>query len=421
MVAVEIVSTRQETDDDWMRDAACKGLTHLFFPSPAERPQARERREATARQVCRGCPVNATCRGFRQVTARIRVLGRRERGRTPRRRLSPDRTDRRARPLRGLTEPSTSAARTPMFDVCVVGSANLDLVATAARAPAPGETVLGHSYAEHAGGKGLNQAVAAARSGAATAFLGALGTDEAAVRLRDVLEHDGIDHAGVRVVDGLPSGRALITVGDDGENSIVVVAGANGAVVVDSIPPTRVVLAQLEIPLDTIIEAFRLAQGAGATTVLNPAPAAELPDGLLELTDIVIPNQHEVTLLGGPEHLLERGPTTVIVTLGGDGARWYSPTGVDGDPSPDRRAGRHHRCRRRVLRRILRPPRRRRSDRCRAHVGDSGRVRSPRPCRERCRHSPTRRRSAALSTSGDDRRLQPMRRNPSRNLIARAA
>ncbi len=260
-----------------------------------------------------------------------------------------------------------------MFDVCVVGSANLDLVATAARAPAPGETVLGHSYAEHAGGKGLNQAVAAARSGAATAFVGALGTDDAAARLRDVLEHDGIDHAGVRVVEDLPSGRALITVGDDGENSIVVVAGANGAVVVDSIPPARVVLAQLEIPLDAIIEAFRLAKAAGATTVLNPAPAAELPDELLELTDIVIPNEHEVTLLGGPEHLLERGPTTVIVTLGGDGARWFSPTGSTAIPPLTGGPGRHHRCRRCVLRRVLRPPRRRRSDRRRAHVGDSGR------------------------------------------------
>ena len=112
----------------------------------------------------------------------------------------------------------------------------------------------------------------------------------------------------------------------------MVVAGANGAVVVDSIPQARVVLAQLEIPLDTIIEAFRLAKATGATTVLNPAPAAELPDELLELSDIVIPNEHEVTLLGGPEHLLECGPTTVIVTLGGEGARWYSPTGATAIP-----------------------------------------------------------------------------------------
>lgn len=219
-----------------------------------------------------------------------------------------------------------------MFDVCVVGSANLDLVARAARAPAPGETVLGHSYAEHAGGKGLNQAVAAARSGAATAFVGALGTDAAAARLRDVLELDGIDHAGVRSVDGLPTGRALITVGDDAENSIVVVPGANGAVVVDSIPPARVVLAQLEIPLDAVVEAFRLARASGATTVLNPAPAAELPDVLLALTDTVIPNQHEATMLGGPVHLLECGPRAVIVTLGGDGARWFSATGSTAIP-----------------------------------------------------------------------------------------
>ncbi|HWM18189.1 MAG TPA: ribokinase [Ilumatobacteraceae bacterium] len=220
-----------------------------------------------------------------------------------------------------------------MFDVCVVGSANLDLVATAARAPAPGETVLGHSYAEHAGGKGLNQAVAAARSGAHTAFLGALGTDAAGVLLRQVLELDGIDHAGVRVDSNLPTGRALITVGDDGENSIVVVPGANAAVVVDSMPPARVVLAQLEIPLDAVIDAFRRGRASGAATVLNPAPAAELPDELLALTDVVVPNEHEVTLLGGPEQLLGRGPESVVVTLGGEGARWYSSTGSVAVPS----------------------------------------------------------------------------------------
>ncbi|HEX4980139.1 MAG TPA: ribokinase [Ilumatobacteraceae bacterium] len=219
-----------------------------------------------------------------------------------------------------------------MFDVCVVGSANLDLVATAAHAPAPGETVLGHSYAEHPGGKGLNQAVAAARSGATTAFLGALGTDAAAERLRHVLELDGIDHTGVRVIDGLPTGRALITVADDGENSIVVVPGANAAVVVDSMPSAGVVLAQLEIPLEVVVEAFRLAKASGATTVLNPAPAAALPDTLLTLTDIVIPNQHEATMLGGPQRLLEQGPQAVIVTLGGDGAQWFSSTGTTAIP-----------------------------------------------------------------------------------------
>ncbi len=214
-----------------------------------------------------------------------------------------------------------------MFDVCVVGSANLDLVATAARAPAPGETVLGHSYAEHAGGKGLNQAVAAARSGAHTAFVGALGADAAGERLQQVLQLEGVDHAGVRIHDSIPTGRALITVGDDGENSIVVVPGANGAVVVGSMPAALVVLAQLEIPLDAVADAFQLARASGATTVLNPAPAAELTDVLLSHTDIVVPNQHELALLGGPERLLERGPRAVIVTLGGDGARWFSAAG----------------------------------------------------------------------------------------------
>ena len=219
-----------------------------------------------------------------------------------------------------------------MFDVCVVGSANLDLVATAARAPAPGETVLGRSYAEHAGGKGLNQAVAAARAGAHTAFIGALGTDTAGTLLRHVLEHDGIDHAGVRVDADLPTGRALITVGDDGENSIVVVPGANGAVAVASVPAARVVLAQLEIPLGAVVDAFRLARSSGSTTVLNPAPAAELPDELLALTDVVVPNEHELARLGGPERLLGRGPDSVIVTLGGEGARWYSSAGSTAIP-----------------------------------------------------------------------------------------
>ena len=219
-----------------------------------------------------------------------------------------------------------------MFDVCVVGSANLDLVATAARAPGPGETVLGHSYAEHAGGKGLNQAVAAARAGAHTAFIGALGADTAGTLLRHVLELDGIDHAGVRVDATLPTGRALITVGDDGENSIVVVPGANAAVVVDSVPAARVVLAQLEIPLGAVVDAFRLARASGSTTVLNPAPAAELPDELLGLTDIVVPNEHEAAFLGGPEHLLGRGPDSVIVTLGREGARWYSSAGSTAIP-----------------------------------------------------------------------------------------
>ena len=122
----------------------------------------------------------------------------------------------------------------PRFDVCVVGSANLDLVATAAQLPGPGETVLGTTFAEHPGGKGLNQAVAAARAGARVAFVGAIGHDAAGTTLRDLLDDEGIDTSGLVRVDA-PTGRALIGVAAGGENSIIVVPGANAHVDVDQV------------------------------------------------------------------------------------------------------------------------------------------------------------------------------------------
>ena len=134
-----------------------------------------------------------------------------------------------------------------MFDVAVVGSVNLDLVATTHRLPGPGETVSGTGYAEHAGGKGLNQAVAAARSGASVALIAAVGDDDAGRQLRALAEAEGIDVSGVAVVDG-PTGRALITVDERAENSIVVVPGANAFVLVESPLDARIVIAQLEIP-----------------------------------------------------------------------------------------------------------------------------------------------------------------------------
>ncbi len=114
-----------------------------------------------------------------------------------------------------------------MFDVAVIGSANLDLVATTPRLPRPGETLLGSGFAEHAGGKGLNQAVAAARSGAGVAFVGAVGDDEPGRRLRALAISEGIDVEGVLVAEAAPTGRAVITVDDAAENTIVVIAGAN--------------------------------------------------------------------------------------------------------------------------------------------------------------------------------------------------
>jgi ribokinase len=216
-----------------------------------------------------------------------------------------------------------------VIDVAVVGSVNLDLVATTHRLPAPGETVAGTSYAEHAGGKGLNQAVAAARSGASVALIAAVGDDEAGRRLRSIAEMEEIDVTDVVVVTATPTGRALITVDDAAENSIVVVPGANAYVSADSVPDARVVLAQLEIPLERVLAAFRSARRCGARTILNPAPARALPDELLELCDIVVPNEHELALVGGTDALLARGVGTVVTTQGAAGVTVVER--VDGD------------------------------------------------------------------------------------------
>lgn len=215
-----------------------------------------------------------------------------------------------------------------MFDVCVVGSANLDLVADVDRLPGPGETVPGYSYAEYPGGKGLNQAVAAARSGASTSFVGCVGRDAAAAVVLDVMAGDGIDTGRVTRVDE-PTGRALIGVAASGENSIIVVAGANGLVDAGDMPPARVVLTQLEVPLAAVQEALEAGRAMGAITVLNPAPARPLPESLLALCDIVVPNEHEAELMGGAAHLLALGARAVVVTLGKRGADMHTADGVE--------------------------------------------------------------------------------------------
>jgi ribokinase len=220
-------------------------------------------------------------------------------------------------------------------DVCVVGSANLDLVAGAPRIPGPGETVLGTDYSEHAGGKGLNQAVAAARSGAQVAFVGCVGNDDAGRRMLGVLTGDRID-SGAVAIGTAPTGRALIVVDAAGENSIVVVPGANHALVVpDALPPTSVVLCQLEIPLDQVRRALIAARRSGATTILNPAPAAPLPSELVALCDVIVPNEHEVELLGGAEALIEQGCGAVVVTLGSAGVAVHTADGVSHTDSFD--------------------------------------------------------------------------------------
>ncbi|MDA9293079.1 ribokinase [bacterium] len=218
-----------------------------------------------------------------------------------------------------MSEPAPADA----FDVVVVGSLNLDLVVRAPRLPGPGETVSSSGYQEFPGGKGLNQAVAAARAGASVAFVGAIGDDDAGGRLRHVVRDEGIDERWLVTVAGVPTGRALIAVDDHAENSIVVVPGANGRVRwPDEAPPVgAVVLAQLEVPLDTVDAAFIAARTVGSTTILNPAPAADLPDSTIRSSSLIVPNEHEAAVLGGVGLLLASGVGTIVTTLGARGAR----------------------------------------------------------------------------------------------------
>jgi ribokinase len=217
-------------------------------------------------------------------------------------------------------------------DILVVGSANMDLVAFADRLPAPGETLLGGAFQSFAGGKGGNQAVAAARAGGRVAFLGRVGIDIFGARLREGLQRDGVDTTFLGEVEGA-SGVAIIMSGG-GNNMIVVAPGANDAVTEAAIDKAafagvRYVLAQLETPLDGVIAAARQARESGATFILDPAPARQLPAELLELVDWLTPNESEAaSLLGLPalgdpaaiaEALKALGPRGVFLKLGGQG------------------------------------------------------------------------------------------------------
>ena len=211
------------------------------------------------------------------------------------------------------------------FDVVVVGSANMDLVARVVRLPHPGETVSAHDYFEACGGKGANQAIAAARAGARTAFIGAVGSDAAGDTLRAAFVHDAVDVSLLATVRE-PTGRALIGVSDDAENLIIVVPGANHALSVDHIDAAaallanaKVVLVQLEVRLAVVQRAVELA-GHDTIVVLTPAPASELPDDVLRHVDVITPNEHEVALLGGAAALVARGVANVVVTQGARGA-----------------------------------------------------------------------------------------------------
>lgn len=215
------------------------------------------------------------------------------------------------------------------FDVVVVGSCNLDLVSNTDHLPSPGETLRATDYAEHAGGKGLNQAVACARMGARTAFIGCVGDDSAGTMLRELLNSEGIDTLQLITVDA-PTGRAFITVDASGENTIVIGAGANAHLgdTAITVPRTKVLLTQLEIPLLVVIDVLTQARRQTSVTVLNPAPATPLTKELLSLCDIAVPNETESAALGGTQVLRDLGATTVITTLGERGAEISDATSM---------------------------------------------------------------------------------------------
>ncbi len=222
--------------------------------------------------------------------------------------------------------------------VIVVGSVNIDLVVTIERLPGPGETVIGGRFARHHGGKGGNQAVAAARLGAETAFVGAVGSDTFGEEARAALAGEGIDLRGLVRIDGEATGVALILVDARGENSIAVAGGANAALRPDQVREALAVLRPRagdvmlvghEIPTDATREALRIGRDAQATMILNPAPAAGLDPATLTLTDILTPNRGELEILaadvGSADHtaraLLERlSLRAILVSLGGQGA-----------------------------------------------------------------------------------------------------
>lgn len=221
------------------------------------------------------------------------------------------------------------------MSVIVVGSANRDTTVSVRRHPGPGETVLAVGSRSGPGGKGLNQAVAAARAGADAWFVGVVGDDEAGAMIRDVLAHDGVRTR--LAVSDHPTGAAFVMVAEGGENAIVVVAGAGGDAdalsreadaVAASASPDDVVLAQLEVPVEVAIGSLRSARGRGARTVLNAAPSRPLSAEMLEVVDILVVNQHECLDLAGARFADVDGAAAslaervgaVVVTLGEDGA-----------------------------------------------------------------------------------------------------
>ncbi len=237
--------------------------------------------------------------------------------------------------------------------VVVVGSINMDMVSHSRRLPGPGETLMGEAFVMAPGGKGANQAVAAARLGAPVAFVSRVGTRQHGAELLAALAEEGIATSGV-VADpaALPGVAVIMVASEGGENSIVYVPGSNAQLSAADVQASaallqsaQVVVAQLEVPVPAITQAFELASAAGVTTILNAAPALPVGDALLALSNWLIVNETEAGQLAGMASgsvdeaaaaalaLLQRGPQQVLVTLGAQGVLLCGAAGVQHLPA----------------------------------------------------------------------------------------
>ncbi|MGN6243734.1 MAG: ribokinase [Intrasporangium sp.] len=234
-------------------------------------------------------------------------------------------------------------------EIVVIGSANVDLVSSVTSLPRPGETVLASAYAEYPGGKGANQAIAAARLGRRVAIVGRVGDDPLAEVVRGALAGEGVDVRRLQTTSGVATGRAFIAVDARAENSIVVVPGANAALTAEDVRSqheivahAEVVVAQLEVPREAVLQAASLAEGR---FVLNPAPAVPLEPELLAMVDVLVVNEGEFETVTGtavpqePQALVailaaRPLPSDVVITLGGRGAAVWQDGVLSIVPAP---------------------------------------------------------------------------------------
>lgn len=228
-----------------------------------------------------------------------------------------------------------------MTDIVVLGSLNMDLSVNVRRMPLPGETISGGDLIMNAGGKGANQAAACAKLGTKVSMAGSVGQDDFGRSMVDGLKQLGVNTTFVKMNADVPTGTAMILVEDEGENSIVLSAGANATVVLDPetaklISGAKMLILQLEISPKVVYAAIELAHQSGVKVLLNPAPAIELPAVIYPFIDYLVPNESEASLLAGVEVvdtasaeqaadvLLAKGAKNVIITMGAKGAVWAS-------------------------------------------------------------------------------------------------